>query len=68
MPTIINHPLELQVGDTRITSAKDNDRYRITSIEAGRTADEVRIRYAGDSRNTYLIDTSLCPFFVEKAS
>ena len=68
MPTIITHPQELQVGDTRLTSAKDTDRYRITSIEAGRNENEVRIRYAGDSRNTYLIDTTLCPFFVEKAS
>jgi hypothetical protein len=68
MPTIITHPQELQVGDTRVTSAKDKERYRIVSIEAGKNDNEVRVKYTGDIHNTYLIDTTLCPFFVEKAS
>jgi hypothetical protein len=62
----IQHPQDLRVGDTRMTSAKDNNRYRITTVCAGADASQVRITYTGDDHNTYLIDQDLCPFDVER--
>lgn len=62
----IQHPQDLRVGDTRMTSAKDNNRYRITTVSAGADASQVRITYSGDDQNTYLIDQDLCPFDVER--
>jgi HSP20 family molecular chaperone IbpA len=62
----IQHPEELRVGDTRMTSAKDNNRYRITTVSAGADKSQVSITYSGDADHTYLIDQDLCPFDVER--
>lgn len=68
MIRVINHPRELQIGDERIISGvTDQYKYRVTSIEHGKTDDERRIRYNGDPWNQYTIDNTM-RFCVERAA